>query len=172
MIQVRRVRPDEYAEAGKVTASAWQPIGSSDDPIWLAFRARVADIAGRDRVASVYVATEGGHILGSVTLEVDGRLADEDNPAPLAPDEAHVRLLAVTPTARRRGVGACLMSHCASVARQRGKARLTLNTSEGNVTAHHFYEAIGFVRLADIVRHDGTALRSYGLTLLPAPKRR
>ena len=172
MIEVRRVRPDEYADAGEVTASAWQPIGSPDDPSWLAFRARVADIALRDRIASVYVATEGGHILGSVTLEVDARLADEDNPAPLAPDEAHVRLLAVTPAARRRGVGACLMSQCASVARERGKARLTLNTAEGNVTAQRFYEAIGFVRLANIVRDDGTALRSYGLTLLPPPERR
>jgi hypothetical protein len=84
MIEVRRVRPDEYADAGEVTASAWQPIGSPDDPNWLAFRARVADIALRDRIASVYVATEGGHILGSVTLEVDARLADEDNPAPVA----------------------------------------------------------------------------------------
>jgi ribosomal protein S18 acetylase RimI-like enzyme len=172
MIEVRRVRPDEYADAGKVTASAWQPMESPDDANWLAFRARVADIAGRDRVASVYVATDGGQILGSVTLEVDTRLADEDNPAPLAPDEAHVRLLAVTPAARRRGVGARLMRHCASVARQRGKARLTLNTSEGNVTAQRFYEAIGFARLADIVRGDGTALRSYGLTLLAARERK
>jgi hypothetical protein len=43
---------------------------------------------------------------------------------------------------------------------------------EGNVTAQRFYEAIGFVRLADIGRDDGTALRSYGLTLLPALERR
>ena len=53
-----------------------------------------------------------------------------------------------------------------------GQGTLDLEHVGGQLTAHHFYEAIGFVRLADIVRHDGTALRSYGLTLLPAPKRR
>ncbi|HXW80131.1 MAG TPA: GNAT family N-acetyltransferase [Acidimicrobiales bacterium] len=171
MIEVRRVHPDEYVEAAEVTASAWQPLGSPHDPKWLTFRARIADVAGRDAVATVFVATEGGHILGSVTLEVGDRVPDEDNPAPLAPDEAHVRLLAVKPAARRRGVGARLMSHCASVARQSGKARLTLNTSEGNVEAQRFYEAIGFIRLADVLRDDGTTLRSYGLGLLPVADR-
>jgi hypothetical protein len=29
---VRRVRPDEYAEAAEANASAWQPLGSPDDP--------------------------------------------------------------------------------------------------------------------------------------------
>jgi ribosomal protein S18 acetylase RimI-like enzyme len=105
MVEVRRVRPDEYAEAGAVTASAWPPLGSPYDADWLVFQARIADVASRDAVANVFVASEGGHILGSVTLEMDERVADEDNPTPLAPDEAHVRLLAVTPAARRRRVG-------------------------------------------------------------------
>lgn len=158
--------PDEYADAGELTASAWHPMGSPDDPSWLAFRAYVADIAGRDAIAWVYVATEDGRILGSVTLELNDRVADEDNPTPRAPDEAHVRFLAVTPAARRLGVGARLMSHCALVARQNGKARLTLNTSEGNTTAQRFYEAIGFARLPDMIGQDGSTLRAYEFGLL------
>jgi hypothetical protein len=58
-------------------------------------------------------------------------------------------------------------SHCASVAHQNGKARLTLNTSEGNATAQRFYEAIGFARLPDMIREDGSTLRAYELTPLP-----
>ena len=101
MIEVRRVRPDEYAEAGRATASAWQPIASPDDPAWLAFRSRIADVAGRDAAATVYVAIDDGRIVGSVTLEMSDRITDGDNPTALAPDEAHVRVLAVTPEARR-----------------------------------------------------------------------
>ena len=165
MIEVRRVRPEEYAEAGDVTASAWGPLGSTDDQEWLSFRARVADVAGRDAVAAVYVATEGDRILGSVTLEMGDRIVDEENPAPLAPDEAHVRVLGVAPAARRRAVGQILMSHCANVARQDGKVRLTLNTSVKNSSAQSFYEAIGYMRLTDLELEDGTILCSYELKL-------
>ncbi len=100
-------------------------------------------------------------MLGSVTLELDARIADSDNPGALATDEAHVRLLAVAPVARRLGVGRTLMEHCAAVARDRGKARLTLNTSQGNIPAQRFYEAIGFVRLPGRPLRDGSALCSY-----------
>jgi len=124
VLEVRRVHPDEYADAAEVTASVWQPMGLPDDPGWLALRARVADIAGRDAVACVYVANEGSRILGSVTLELNDRVTDEDYPTPLAPDEAHVRLLAVTPAARRLGVGARLVSHCAWLRVRTGRPAL------------------------------------------------
>ena len=84
-----------------------------------------------------------------------------------------MRLLAVTPAARRRGVGARLMSHSASVPRQNGRARLNVNTSEGNTTAHRFYEAIGFARLPDMIREDGSNashLRAHAAVAI-APRR-
>lgn len=142
---------------------------SSDDPSWLAFRSRVADIAGHDPAACVYLAIEDGRILGSVTLELNNRVDDENNPTPLAPDEAHVRLLAVTPAARRLGVGARFTDHCAQVARQNGEGRLTLNTLEGNATAQRFYEAIGFARVPDMAREDGSTPRAYALLSLSRP---
>jgi ribosomal protein S18 acetylase RimI-like enzyme len=57
------------------------------------------------------------------------------------------------------------MSHCADVARQNGKARLTLNTSLKNVTAQNFYESIGYVRLSNIQSANGSILCSYELKL-------
>lgn len=165
MIEVRRVRPEEYVDAGEVTASAWRPTGSLEDQGWLSFRTRIADVAARDAIAAVYVATEGDRILGSVTLEMEDRIVDQENSAPLAPDEAHVRVLGVVPAARRRGVGQILMSHCANLARQNGKARLTLNTSVKNLAAQSFYESIGYVRLPDIELEDGSKLCSFELNL-------
>ncbi|HEY5266108.1 MAG TPA: GNAT family N-acetyltransferase [Acidimicrobiales bacterium] len=165
MIEIRRVRPDEYVAAGEVTASAWEPTGSIEDQEWLMFRARIADVAGRDDVAAVYVATEGGRILGSVTLEMEDRIVDGENSVPLTPDEAHVRVLGVAPAARRRAVGQTLMTHCANVARQNGKDRLTLNTSLKNLAAQSFYESIGYERQDDIDLEDGSKLCSYELNL-------
>ena len=39
-----------------------------------------------------------------MTLELEDRIGDEENPTPLLPDEAHVRLLGVAPGALRRGL--------------------------------------------------------------------
>jgi ribosomal protein S18 acetylase RimI-like enzyme len=167
VIEVRRVRPEEYADAGEVTASAWGPKAFQEDQEWSSFRARVADVAGRDAVATVFIATEDDRILGSVTLEMDDHVGDEEHSTPLLPDEGHVRVLGVAPEARRRGVGQILMSHCADVARQNGKTRLTLNTSVMNSTAQKFYEALGYVRLADLELKDGSQLCQYELKLKP-----
>lgn len=163
-IEVRRVRPEEYADAGDVTASAWG-LGSPEDQEWSSFRERIADVASRDAVANVFIATDGDRILGSVTLEMEGRIGDEENSTPLLPDEAHVRVLGVAPGASRRGVGQLLMRYCADVARQNGKTRLTLNTSVKNSTAQAFYEAIGYKRLTDLELEDGSKLCSYELNL-------
>jgi ribosomal protein S18 acetylase RimI-like enzyme len=57
------------------------------------------------------------------------------------------------------------MSHCANVAREAGKARLTLNTSDNNASAQNFYEAIGYMRLTDLELDDGSKLCSYELKL-------
>ena len=167
MISVRRVHPAEYVEAGEITASAWSPREPIETAEWIGFHDRVADVAGRDAVAPVFVAVIEGKIVGSVTLELESRVTDQANPALLGSDEAHVRLLAVAPEARRRGVATALMAHCVATARREGKARLTLNTSAHNAGAQSFYQAIGFQRRNDEVPADGSALVSYELDVGP-----
>ncbi len=161
------MRPAEYVEAGQITASAWSPKEPFETAEWTKFRDRVADVAGRDAVAPVFIAVMEGKIVGSVTLELESRVADPANPSPLRSDEAHVRLLAVAPESRRRGVATALMTHCVATARREGKARLTLNTSVHNAGAQRFYEAIGFQRRNDEVLADGSTLASYELDVRP-----
>jgi ribosomal protein S18 acetylase RimI-like enzyme len=106
------------------------------------------------------VAVEEGRILGSTTLELEGR-TDPDDDSPLAPDEAHVRMLGVEPGARRRGIARLLMEASFAEARRAGKERLTLHTTERMRAAQAMYEALGFDRLEDEVYPDGFVLISY-----------
>lgn len=165
MIEISEVTPDEYEEAGRINASAWQRWDDADAEAWERFSQPIADVASRARVASVFVASKNRQILGSVTLELTTRLPDEDNPGALAEDEAHVRLLGVAPGAQRHGIGRRLMDHCISVARAHGKHRLTVNTSDGNAAAQMLYEGMGFVRGPDVIRPNGLVIRSYELAL-------
>jgi ribosomal protein S18 acetylase RimI-like enzyme len=159
MIEVRPVRPEEYDEAGRVTAAAWKPW---DDPSYERYMAYLRDVASRVKVAPVFVAVDDGAILGSVTLEMDQRLPEfGQERGPLPGDEAHVRSLAVAPSARGRGVARELMTHCIDYARAHGKTRMTLNTGEENLAAQRLYESMGFRRGPDLVVRAGFVVWSY-----------
>jgi [ribosomal protein S18]-alanine N-acetyltransferase len=58
-------------------------------------------------------------------------------------DEEELLLIAVTPAARRRGVGAALLEHLFAIARTRGTARIFLEMRRGN-PAIHLYHKLGF----------------------------
>ncbi len=163
LIDIRPVHPEEYEEAGRVTASAWEPW---DDPSYERFSAYLVDVASRVTVAPVFVAVDDGAILGSVTLEMHERLPEFGRErGPLPRDEAHVRSLGVAPSARRNGVARKLMLHCIAFARNNGKAVVTLNTGERNIPAQHLYESMGFKRGPDLVVEAGFSVRSYRLDL-------
>jgi ribosomal-protein-alanine N-acetyltransferase len=58
-------------------------------------------------------------------------------------DEEELLLIAVTPGARRRGVGAALIDHLFRIAPTRGTARVFLEMRRGN-PAIHLYRKFGF----------------------------
>ena len=158
-MEVREARPEEYDEAGRVTALAYREFARPGDRDWEAYLERIADVASRARVAPVLVAVEDGRILGSATLELDGRIEDDD--PPIEPDEAHVRMLGVHPDHRGRGVARALMEACVERARAAGRTRLTLATTRRMTAAQRMYERMGFERRADRVFPDGFVLLRY-----------
>lgn len=158
-IQVREARPDEHAEAGEVTALAYREFVRPGDPDWEDYLRVLADVEGRARIATVYVAIEDGRILGSATLELGERIESDDPPLP--PEEAHIRMLGVHPQARRRGIARMLIDTCFERARAMGKSRMTLHTTHRMTVARAMYEAMGFRRLPDRVFPDGFVLLTY-----------
>jgi len=174
-IDIRRVRPEEYDAAGALTADAYREYGPRGDDEWEAYFRRLANIRDRDQVAPVFVAVEEGILLGTVTLELDQRIP-ADGPTmqghPLEPGEAHVRMLAIAPVARRRGIGRLLMKRCADEASKAGKTRLTLNTGDQMEPAKAMYEALGFDLVDRQEFDDGFCLLTYATDLAaPEPPR-
>jgi ribosomal protein S18 acetylase RimI-like enzyme len=158
-MRVREARPEEFAEAGAVTALAYREFATPGEAGWADYLDRIADVEGRARSAIVLIAEEDGRILGSATLELDGRIDEEDGP--LASDEAHLRMLGVHPDWRGRGVARALMEACFERARTAGRTRMTLHTTQRMRAAQRMYEAMGFTRRPDRVFPDGFVLLSY-----------
>lgn len=156
---------DEHERAGVATAAAYREFAPPDHGNWGEYLRRVADVGARTRHATVLAAVDDGEVLGTVTLELDDRIPGGHARDPLAPDEAHVRMLGVRPDVRRRGVGRRLMEACIEAARAAGKRRLTLNTTEDMTAARRMYDGMGFRRGPDKVWDDGFRLLSYELDL-------
>jgi len=152
-MDVHVATPEEYEEAGRVTASAYREFVTPGETSWEEYLDHIADVAGRAGRSVVLVASDGARIVGSATLELGERI--DDNDPPLATDEAHVRMLGVDPDARGRGVARALMDACVRHARAAGRSRITLNTTERMKTAKAMYEAMGFARRSDRVFPDG-----------------
>ncbi|AVV40564.1 GNAT family N-acetyltransferase [Streptomyces sp. ID05-04B] len=166
-IAIRRITPGEHETLGDITAQAYLRDGLLDfgeeDP----YLPVLKDVAARAAAAEVLVAVDGDRLLGGVTF-VSG-------PGPVAdiarPGEAEIRALAVTHTARGRGVGEALVRACLERARAtRDCTAVVLSSQRGMHTAHRIYERLGFVRTPErdwspVPHLDDVTLLTYQLTL-------
>jgi ribosomal protein S18 acetylase RimI-like enzyme len=162
--EVREVRPDEYEIAGEVTALAYVEFAESASPEWAEYLKRIADIAGRATRTTVLVAVAGDRILGSATLELTDHI-ESTWTNPVAPDEAHLRMLGVHPNQRRKGIGRLLVNACIDVARAHGRHRLTLETTDRMRAAQALYRSMGFRWLRAREVAPGLSFQDYELRL-------
>jgi GNAT superfamily N-acetyltransferase len=115
-----------------------------------AFWSGVADAVGRgERVLLVAEDDTTGEVVGTVQLV----LAQPEN----QPHRADLSKMLVTPTARRRGIGAALMQGAHEAARRAGKSLLVLDTASAE--AERLYLRSGWVRVGVVPDY---ALLPYG----------
>ncbi len=107
-IEIRPIRAVRIRRRGAATAAPIASSGSPDSPGWDEYLACIADVAGRADRATVLVALDAGAIAGSATLELDARISPGPT-EPLAPDEAHLRMVGVSPEHRGKGIGRLLV---------------------------------------------------------------
>ncbi|WP_426594777.1 GNAT family N-acetyltransferase [Cellulomonas sp. McL0617] len=143
---VRLARNDEIAGAGALTAEAYlaDRLLDEDDE----YEAQLRDATRRARDAMLLVATvpcedsDGSQtVVGTVTLAPYGTTYAEV----AEPGELEVRMLAVAPRARGRGIAEALMRAALGYAVASGARRVVLSTLDSMVTAHRLYARLGFV---------------------------
>ena len=83
-IEIREARPEEYEEAGRITADAYREFATPGRRAgWDDYLVRIADIAERAQRTTILVAVnDDGVILGTVTLELEGRTDEGREGAP------------------------------------------------------------------------------------------
>ncbi len=103
--------------------------------------------ARRAEQFDVWVARDqDGTLVGSVTTRRPGGASLHED---ALPHELDLRLLGVSPAARRRGIAAQLMQHVADRARDAGFSGVFLKTAPHMTPAHRLYDALGFTRVPE-----------------------
>ncbi|MCL3860486.1 GNAT family N-acetyltransferase [Actinotalea sp. K2] len=143
-LEIRRARPEDLDRVGDLTAHAYL----ADDLISPGheYLDELHDAAGRAGAAVVLVAVEGERLLGTITLTAYGSTYAEV----ARPDELELRMLAVDPAARGRGVGEALTRAAVHEGRATSALRVVLSTMTTMRAAQRMYERIGFDRAPDL----------------------
>jgi GNAT superfamily N-acetyltransferase len=149
-IDLRDARPADRATISDLTMRAYAQYARVMTPdAWSALeealRRSLADDTGVTRI----VAELDGRIVGSVALYDPGHA--QYTGLDSAASWPEVRLVAVDPAVRGRGVARALVLECMRRARAAGATTLGLHTSQSMHTARRLYERLGFVRDPD---HD------------------
>lgn len=168
-VDVRRVRPEEYAAVGELTVAAYLHDGllNADNGSAGHYTSLLRDTAARDGQAEVWVAVDDrDHPLGTVTWCPPGspwrEVAHRD-------DQAEFRMLAVPPANRRRGAARALAEACVNRALAERMRSVVLSSLPEMVAAHRLYRDLGFVRTPELDHHPipRVSLWAFRLDLVP-----
>ncbi|MPZ62744.1 MAG: GNAT family N-acetyltransferase [Propionibacteriales bacterium] len=143
-LQIRLAEPSEYDEVGDLTVTGYlaDDLLPPDSPYVSDLRAAKR----RAEEAELWVAVDGGGILGTVTF-----CPPDSSYRELASDgDGEFRMLTVHPDARGRGIGAALVRRCLDRAREFGQSRVVISSAEQMRTAHRIYDRFGFERLPEL----------------------
>jgi predicted N-acetyltransferase YhbS len=163
-LEIRLARPEEFAAIGEVTVEAYQHGGFLSHNAEPGYADKLRDAASRAEHAELMAAVgPDGTVLGSVTVARPGTCYSEVS----REGELEFRMLAVSPSATGRGIGAALTNAVLDRARELGASRVVLCSLDIMTTAHRMYERLGFMRIPgrDWSPAPGVTLIAYALDL-------
>jgi len=172
---IRDARPSDRDAILAVTLAAYEQYAAAlTPPRWTLYRQNIQATLADVRPAAQIVAEEGDALVGTVLLYPGGAVMANRRGKPATLEWPEIRLLAVAPAARGKGVARRLMDECIQRARSMGAPALTLHTADIMAAAMRLYERMGFARAPelDIRPWPGVLAKGYKLPLtLPSPQR-
>jgi GNAT superfamily N-acetyltransferase len=145
-----------------VTLSAFQEYATVIPSHWEGYCQTILSTLADVKPAEQIVADRNGAVVGTALVYPAGTVFDRFS-KPL--DIPEIRLLAVSPTARGRGVGAALLRECVRRAQRSGARAVTLHTSDFMRVGKGMYERMGFVRAPELDLHPTADLTIMGYRL-------
>jgi GNAT superfamily N-acetyltransferase len=148
-LHLREARPGELDAVARLLRDAYlQYKESLPADVWEYYVQDIMDVRRRLPAAELIVAELDGELAGAVTLYLKSS-SESDWPQ----GWAGIRLLAVHPACRGRGIGRALMDECLRRCRRQGVRTVGLHTTTMMEVARGMYERMGFVRIPEYDFH-------------------
>ena len=144
--------PADYPALAALAVAAYEEFAPHLPPgSWELMRPNLCNIAERAKTTEFLVVRDDGRIVASVGY---CRPGDAD-PSIFPPHMAAIMLLAVHPSARRRGLAKRLVDACIERARRDRAPAIGLFTSEMMTSARRLYQSLGFQEDGDLPSRYG-----------------
>lgn len=153
---IREQRVNAYNEHGKILP----------EEHWSALKRAISSEADSQEGVELIVAELEGKIVGSVALFPPNIDAYEGYIEEL--DYSEIRMLAVAPDARGKGVASALVTECIERTKARGHKSIGLHTGEFMKSAIRLYEQFGFERVPQYdfePAGDGIIVKGFRLSM-------
>jgi GNAT superfamily N-acetyltransferase len=144
-IRLRDARDGEQPAIIELTLAAYQEYEAFLGENYHFYAESIETTLTDPKPAAQIVAEQDGRLVGAALLYPPGTAFEvaEGQPTPIWPE---VRLVAVPPAARGRGIGKALLEECLRRARADGCPGLALHTTDMMQVALQMYERMGFFR--------------------------
>jgi len=149
-VHIRDARPSDQDSIREVTLAAYHEYAAELPDFWKAYRLNILTTLADTGLAQQIVAEQDGAVVGAVLLYPFGFAGSPADGTVAMTATPEVRLLAVAPEGRGRGLGEALMRECVQRARASGAAALTLHTTDLMRVAIRLYDRMGFVRSPEL----------------------
>jgi GNAT superfamily N-acetyltransferase len=169
-LRIRDAGSDDRVAIEAVTLGAYEQYAAVMPALWERYRQNILATLAAAQPGTQIVTEAAGRIVGAVLLYPAGSAMARPGGGSITLMWPEVRLLAVAPAARGRGVGAALMKECIRRARLAGAPALTLHTTDIMQEAMRLYERLGFQRAPELDIEPAPGLTAKGFRLsLEAP---
>ena len=157
---LRAATPWDSAAINRLCVDAYQEFADSVGPVhWQQMREFLSRVADLLTAGEPLVAENSGGLLGLVLYLPPGKSDGKSIPQ----DWASIRMLAVSPTCRGKGIGRRLTQECIDRARRDGAQAIGLTTSAMMIVAQPMYERMGFRKEVDLGERYGITETRYVL---------
>jgi ribosomal protein S18 acetylase RimI-like enzyme len=152
-IFIREARPEELEAIEALVKAAYrefQPL--FPEKMWLGWMNNISKVIYGETGILLAAADSRGNILGAVKFYPDAAQAAL---GVWPPGTASMRILAVHPASRGRGIGRLLVQECLRRARELAVSEIYLYTGPFMHAARRLYEQLGFARAPEFDKDPG-----------------
>ena len=150
-VEFRIAESHEHSAVAQVILASYAEYGPLiPADAWERYSQNILDVRSRMTESELLIAVEDGEIVGSATF-YPHRLNRTQSEWP--PEWTGVRLIAVLPELRGRGIGKAIVEECIKRSRDQNAKAFALHTTPYMELARSMYERMGFVRVPEYDFH-------------------